>query len=128
MKKTLVSIARIFLGLVFLSAGINGYFVIFGLDPFIQTSPQAMQLFPFDYLLIFEKSTEVVCAILLLSNRFVPLALSLLAPIVVNIFLLHLFVDQSLLLVVTILSIAEFYLVWVYRQNFVRLFEKKPDI
>ncbi|MDQ0243728.1 putative membrane protein YphA (DoxX/SURF4 family) [Bacillus fengqiuensis] len=128
MKKTLASIARIFLGLVFLAAGVNGYFVIFGLDPFIQTSPQAMQLFQFKYLLILEKSMEVLCAVLLLRNRFVPLALSLLTPIVANIFLLHLFVDHSLLLLATILSITHVYLLWIYKQNFVKIFEKKPAL
>lgn len=114
--------------MVFLAAGVNGYFVILGLNPFIQTSPQAMQLFPFDYLLVFEKSTEVVCAILLLSNRFVPLTLLVLAPIVANIFLLHLFVDPSLLLLAIVLSIAEGYLLWIYKQHFVKIFEKKSSI
>ncbi|MCD8510606.1 MAG: hypothetical protein LRY73_12530 [Bacillus sp. (in: Bacteria)] len=80
----------------FLGAGINGYFVIFGLDPFIPTSPEAMILFQFDYLLIVEKTLEIICGILLLLNRFIPLTIAILAPIVANIFLLHVFVDQFL--------------------------------
>ena len=58
-------ISRVFLGVVFLLAGLNGYFVIFGLEPFIATSPEAMALFEFEYLLIVEKSLEVICGILL---------------------------------------------------------------
>lgn len=45
MSKLIMFICRIFLGVVFLGAGINGYFVIFGKELFISTSPQAMALF-----------------------------------------------------------------------------------
>ena len=68
------------MGIVFLVAGINGYVYLFGLEPFIATSPEAMQLFQFDYLLVVEKSLEIICGILLLANRYVPLALAILAP------------------------------------------------
>ena len=56
------------------------------------TSPEAMQLFQFDYLLVVEKSLEIICGILLLANRYVPLAIAILAPLIANIFLLHVFV------------------------------------
>lgn len=126
MKKALLHIPRFFLGFVFLVAGINGYFVIFGWKPFIETSPEAMVLFQFDYLLILEKALEIVCGILLLSNRFVPLALAVLSPIVANIFLLHLFVDPSLLPLAFILVILLVILLFLYRESFVGIFEKKP--
>ena len=86
MIKILMHISRLFLGVVFLIAGINGYFVIFGFEPFIATSPEAMALFEFKYLLIAEKSLEVICGILLIINQFIPLAISILSPIVTNIF------------------------------------------
>ena len=123
----LLLISRVFLGVVFLLAGLNGYFVIFGLEPFIATSPEAMALFEFEYLLIAEKSLEVICGILLLINRFIPLALAILSPIIVNIFLLHLFLDHSLLLLAVILLIIYGYLVWHYRENFKGILEKKPS-
>ena len=53
-------ICRLFLGVIFLVAGVNGYFVIFGLEPFIATSPEAMALFEFNYLLIAVKSVEII--------------------------------------------------------------------
>jgi uncharacterized membrane protein YphA (DoxX/SURF4 family) len=123
----MMQICRLLLGTVFLVAGINGYFVIFGLDPFMATSPEAMALFEFDYLLIAEKTLEVVCGLFLLLNRFIPLALSLLSPIIVNILLLHLFLDHSLLLLAILLTIAYVYLLFYFRENFKRLFEKKPS-
>ncbi|MFD1413412.1 DoxX family membrane protein [Oceanobacillus jeddahense] len=126
MSKAFMSISRIGLGFIFLIAGLNGYFVIFNFEPFIATSPEAMSLFEFDYLLIIEKSLEIICGILLIINRFVPLALAILSPIIVNIFLLHLFLDRSLLLLAVILVVMQSYLLFCYRKNFISLLEKKP--
>jgi uncharacterized membrane protein YphA (DoxX/SURF4 family) len=126
LSKTFLYISRFLFGSIFLVAGLNGYFVIFDLEPFIATSPEAMALFEFQYLLIFEKSLEILCGVLLLVNRFVPLALTILSPIVANIFLLHLFLDHSLLLLAVILVIMQGYLLFCYRKNFTSLFEKKP--
>nr|GGG71955.1 hypothetical protein GCM10011398_15370 [Virgibacillus oceani] len=126
MSKVLSYISRYLLGFIFLCAGINGYFVIVELDPFIATSPEAMALFEFDYLLIVEKSLEVICGVLLLINRFVPLALAILSPIVANIFLLHIFLDHSLLLLAVALVIMQIYLLFYYRKNFIYLLEKRP--
>ncbi|WP_052484030.1 hypothetical protein [Bacillus sp. OxB-1] len=79
MAMFLTKLCRFFLGIVFLVAGINGYFVIFGWEPFMATSPEAMALFAFDYLLIAEKSlvfirNRAAPALLLLpeDNRFIP--------------------------------------------------------
>lgn len=47
------------------------------------------------YLFTLLAVTEVVAGLLLLSNRFVPLALTLLAPIIVNIVFFHLFLEAS---------------------------------
>lgn len=126
MTKILVQISRLFLGVVFLVAGINGYFVIFGFDPFIETSPEAMALFEFKYLLIVEKSLEIICGILLLINQFTPIAIAILLPIVANILLLHLFLDHSLLLLAVLLVLTLGYLLFYYRRNFISILERKP--
>lgn len=126
LKKALIIIARLVLGIIFLGAGINGFVVAFGFEPFIETSDKAMQLFEFQYLLIFEKSLEVICGMLLILNRFVPLALAVLAPIIANILLLHLFVDHSLLLLAILLFTCHAFLLIIYKDNFMKIFEKKP--
>lgn len=118
--------SRLFLGIVFLVAGINGFFVIFGLEPFIATSPEAMALFEFKYLLIDEKLLEIICGILLLTNQFIPLAIAVLSPIVANIFLLHLFLGPSLLLLATLLVLG--YLLFVYRKSFIGIVQRKPNL
>lgn len=127
MTRVPLYISRLFLGFIFFVAGLNGYFVIFNLEPFIATSPKAMSLFEFQYLLIFEKSLEILCGILLIINRFIPLALAILSPIVANIFLLHLFVDHSLILLAIIIVILHIYLLFCFRENFIGILEKKPS-
>ncbi|MFP3122983.1 hypothetical protein OH784_09475 [Ectobacillus funiculus] len=127
MTNIFTHLPRLLLGVIFLIAGVNGYFVIFGLEPFIVTSPEAMALFEFKYLLIVEKSLEIICGVLLLSNLFVPLALAVLSPIVANIFLLHFSLDHSLLLAAIILIILHGYMLYYYRNNFKSILEKKPS-
>ncbi|WP_257535946.1 hypothetical protein [Metabacillus litoralis] len=128
MTKIFMHITRLLLGVIFFGAGLNGYFVIFGIEPFIATSTEAMALFEFKYLLIVEKSLEVLCGILLLMNRFVPLTLAILTPIIVNILLLHLFLDHSLLPLAIILVILHCYLLYLYRNSFKSILEQKPTL
>ncbi len=116
-------VPRFLLGVIFLGAGLNGWVVILGIDPLLPTSPQAMELLT-GYLLILEKSTEVICGIMLLINRFVPAALVVLAPIVVNILLFHLFVDPALLPFAVFVTIMEAYLLWRYRVKIMPLLQK----
>lgn len=122
-----MQISKLFLGVVFLGAGLNGYAVILGLEPFAPTSPEAMALFEFKYLLIEEKTLEVLCGVLLLTNRFVPLAIAILSPIVANIFLLHVFLDHSLLLLAVMLLVTHGYLLIYYRKNFKSILERRPN-
>ncbi len=126
LTKLWMQICRIFLGVMFLVAGVNGYFVILGLDPFIATSPDAMALFEFEYLLIIEKSLEVICGVLLLIHQFIPLVLTILSPITANIFLLHLFLDPSLLALAIVLVLCHGYLLYYYKDNFIAILERKP--
>ena len=82
--------ARIFLGLIFFVFGLNGFLQFMPQPP----QPEAAGAFigalaATGYMFPLIKGTEVVAGLLLLSGRFVPLALTLLAPIIVNIALFH---------------------------------------
>jgi hypothetical protein len=61
----------------------------------------------FFYLL---KVTEIICGLMLLTGRFVPLALVVLAPVIINIFLVHLFLMPQGLLVAVVLGALEIFL------------------
>jgi hypothetical protein len=106
MKITSV-IARFLLGLIFLVFGLNGFFHFLPMSP--PPSGTAAQffgaLFVSNYLVVIFL-LQIVSAILLLLNRYVPLALTLLAPIIVNILLIHMLMVPSgipLSIVVTVL-------------------------
>jgi putative oxidoreductase len=92
--------ARYLLGLIFLVFGANGLMMIFAGSGFIPMPPPKPEmatifggLFGAVYLMPLVKIIEVVAGVMLLSGRYVPLALTLLGPVVVNILGLHLFVD-----------------------------------
>jgi hypothetical protein len=63
------------------------------------------------------KGVEVVSAVMLLASFMVPLALTLLAPIIVNIALFHVVLAPGLAMVVLLLGL-ELYLAWSYRAAF----------
>ena len=70
------------------------------------------------YLMPLAHAIELVGGVLLLTNLFVPLALTLLAPVIVNILAFHLlFAPSGLALPVVVLA-AELVVAWRYRAAF----------
>ena len=126
--KVLPRIAELLLGLIFLGAGMNGYAVLFGFEPFAPTSPAAMEFLGDGYFLALEKGVEIIAGTLLLIRRFVPLTLVVLASLIVNIVAFHIFIDSNLLALAILIAILEGFLVWVYRNNFKGLLASKPVI
>jgi hypothetical protein len=110
--------ARYLLGLIFFVFGLN-FFLHFIPMPTNTPAPAAAfggAMMATGYLFYLLKVTEVTSGILLLANRFVPLALTLLAPIIVNIFCFHLFLEGAATLPLPIVIVAlEIYLAWSYR-------------
>ncbi len=114
--------ARILLGLLFLVFGSNGLMMIFtgsGFIPMPPPKPEVAEilggLFRISYMMPLVKSLQVFSALLLLSGLFVNLALIFLGPIVVNILLVHIFVEPAglvMALVVTILYSIVLYSRW----------------
>ena len=124
--KIIIRVAEVLLGAIFLGAGLNGYAVLFGFEPFAPTSPAAMDFLESGYLLALEKGVEIIAGLLLIVGRFVPLALVLLASLIVNIFAFHVFVDSELLLLAIVVALLEVFLAWCYRDSFTGLFVSKP--
>jgi uncharacterized membrane protein YphA (DoxX/SURF4 family) len=82
--------ARILLGLVFFVFGLNGFLGFLPQPPMPDKAGAFMgALAATGYMFPLIKGVEVIAGALLLANRFVPLALALLAPNVVNIVLFH---------------------------------------
>ncbi len=115
------TVARILLGLTFLVFGLNGFLNF--IPPPTKPMPEAIVTFSValmksGYLFQLVKGTEVLVGVLLLANRFVPLALALIAPVVVNIVAVHLFLDRSGLAIATVVLALELFLAWRYRSAY----------
>ena len=128
--KFVAPIARILLGLVFVVFGIN-YFV-----PFMPAQPppppEALPLLGglvASKMLTFVKIIEIGAGVLLLANRFVPLATAVLAPIVIAITFVHVMLVPSGLLIAVVLVALELALAWSYRSAFAPMLRAKviPD-
>jgi putative oxidoreductase len=87
--KIAVLIARILLGLMFLVFGLNGFLHFIPMPPPAGLAGQYMGALFVSHYLVAVFALEVVGGALFLANRFVPLALILLGPVIVNILLFH---------------------------------------
>jgi uncharacterized membrane protein YphA (DoxX/SURF4 family) len=114
--------ARLLLGLVFFVFGLNGFL------QFLPTPPAPEKAMAFlgalattGYMFPLIKSVEVIGGALLLSNRFVPLALAIVAPNVVNIVLFHAVLPPGGLAVALFVLALELFTAWSYRDAFAPL-------
>jgi hypothetical protein len=112
--------ARVVLGLMFFVFGLN-YFLNFLPAP-SEALPEAAAAFlggltASGYVFPLIKAIEVAAGAALLTNRFVPLALTLLAPVIVNIAAFHFLLAPSYGMPIAILAL-ELFLAWSYRAVF----------
>ena len=117
--KTATLIARIVLGLIFVVFGLNGI-LHFITQP---EMPQAAITFfgglaAAGYMLPLLFGTQIVGGVLLLIGMVVPLALLILAPVIVNILGFHLFVSPSGLGFALVVAALELFLAWAHRDAF----------
>jgi putative oxidoreductase len=82
-------IARILLGLLFLVFGLNGFLHFIPMAPPAGLAGQYMGVLFLSHYLVTVFLLQTIGGALLLANRFVPLALVLLGPVLVNILLFH---------------------------------------
>ncbi len=121
------TIARYLLGLMFLVFGLNGFLNF--LHPPAPASPVAVQFMTAvtaSHFIVLIFLVQVVAAVLLLANRFVPLALVLLAAVIVNILNYHLTMDPSGLPPGLFAAILWAFTFWGSRSSFARLLQPGP--
>src|SRR5262245_15791814 len=124
--RIVTAIVRILLGLMFLVFGLNGFL---NFIPQPKDIPQEIitvmgALMKAGYMTVVS-GAEVLTAVLLLMNRFVPLALALLAPIIVGILTFHIFMAPATIVPGIIVTAMELYLAWAYRGAFRPMLEAK---
>ncbi len=131
-KKTATTAARVLLGLIFTVNGLNGLMMVFTGNGFLPMAPMPEAAGSFmgalgatGYMFPVIKVVELVGGVALLLGMFAPLGLVLLAPIIVNIFLFHLFLAPSgLIIAVVVVALAAF-LGHAWRDTYKPLFKKK---
>lgn len=122
--KTVATVFRYLMGAVFLVFGLNG-FLNFIPAPDLPLKAQAFMggLGAAPYFFPMLKGLEVVSGALLLSGRYVPLAIAILGPITLNIFLFHLTLTP-INPVAFIVFIGNLFLAYAYSDHFKGVFAK----
>ena len=119
-------IARILLGLIFFVFGLNGFLQFIPMGPMpAGLAGQYITVMMQSHYFYFVAAVQVAGGALLLIGRYIPLGLTLLGPVIVNILLYHLLMDLKgipMAIIVTILWGIVFYR---HRQYFSGLFAQK---
>ena len=113
---------RVLIGLLFTTTGLNGFLNFMPAPDPSTMAPAGVAftaaLYATGYMLQLASGVQLVAGVLLVVGRFVPLALAILAPMVVNIFLIHVFLEPSGLGIAIVVVAAEIGLAWAYRDKF----------
>ena len=124
--KIVTLIARLLLGLIFVVFGLNGFLNFLNMGPMPSgLAGQFIGALAQSHYLWVVAALQVAGGALLLVNRFVPLGLVLLGPVIVNIILYHVFLSPTgiaLAIVVAILWLIVFY---GHRQYFSGIFVQR---
>ena len=124
--RIVTAIVRVLLGVMFLVFGLNGFLNFIpapkDLPPDLVTVSTG--LMKGGYMTVVS-ATEILVALLLLTNLFVPLALALLAPIVVGIITFHIAIAPATIVPGIVVLVMELYLAWAYRGAFRPMLQAK---
>jgi len=116
------TIVRLLFGACWLFFGLHGFFN-FDFMPKPPPMPErASALFQglvgSGYMMPLISGTEVLAGVLLVSGLFVPLALAIMAPIIVNIVAFHLYANREGIEVALVVLALELFLAFAYRKAF----------
>jgi putative oxidoreductase len=124
--KIVTLVARLLLGLIFVVFGLNGFLQFLNMGP--MPSGLAGQfigaLFQSHYFWVVA-ALQVIGGALLLVNRYVPLALVLLGPVIVNILCYHVFLLPAGILMAIVVTVLWGIVFYSHRQYFSGIFVQK---
>jgi hypothetical protein len=125
--RILVLVARILLGLAFFVFGLNKI-VTFLPMPMPTGEAGALMLIWYTHKwLMFYGFIETAAGLMLLVGRFVPLGLTLLAGVGLNILLFQVTFEPKGLPIPLVLTVLEIFLVYAYRASFAGIFSAKAQ-
>ena len=123
--KYIFVIARVLLGLVFTVFGLNAFLHFFPTPPVPGLAGQFMGALLGSHYYVIAFGTELIGGALLLSNRYVPLALTMLGPVIVNILSFHMFLDSENMALAIVVAVLWFLVFSQVRSAFAGLFVAK---
>ena len=116
--KVLTIIARVLLGLVFIVFGSNAFLNFIPAPPPPGLAGDFTKVFLASGYIYFIGGFQVIAGLLLLIGQFVPLGLTILGAIIVNIWAFHLLMMPEGLPPGIVVTILELFLLWRYRDAF----------
>lgn len=127
----LPAIARFLLGVPLIVFGLNGFLNFIPPPP--APLPEGATAFlgaltETGYMLQLIGLTHLTVGVLLVINRFVPLALALFAPFMVNSIAFHSFLERSGLPMAIAFLVLELYLVWKYRAAYRSMLRARVNV
>ena len=130
--KIAMVIVRTLMGLLFLMSSVTFFLMMNGVMAMPEMPDGPLKTFneglaASSYFFILLKVTEFVCGLLLLIGRYVPLAMVILSPIIINIVLTHLFLMPSGIGPGLFLAFGNIFLAYYYRDAFKPLLTSKYE-
>ena len=122
--------ARLLLGLLFVVMGLNGFLLFMPPPPAGSIPPNAAAfsgaMFASHYMYM-TSAVQLLCGLLLFVNRFVPLAIVVLAGVLVNILTFHITMWPQTLFPLPVIAVLLWFLTaWPLRDRFSALFAAAP--
>ena len=122
--KIVSTIARYLLGFIFLTFGLNGFLHFIPMPPPTGIAGQFLGAIVVSRLYVVLFLLQIVPALLLLANRYVPLALTILGAIVFNILCIHIFMAPAGLPLALLVTILWFLTAWNVRSSFAPILQR----
>jgi hypothetical protein len=123
--KVVVLIARLLLGAVFVFFGMNLFLNFLHAPMPTGVAGEFSGALASSHYLWFVAAFQVIPGLFLLFNRYVPLGLALLAPVIFNILLFHILMAPSGLLIAVIVALLWVLVYHRHRAAFSGLFQKQ---
>lgn len=123
-----VLIARVLLGLIFVVFGLNGFLNFINMGPMpTGLAGQFVGALALSHYFWVVSALQVIGGALLLMNRYVPLGLVLLGPVIVNIVLYHVFLNPSGALMAGVVVVLWLIVFYGHRRYFTPLFVQRAS-
>jgi putative oxidoreductase len=114
-------VVRVLLGLVFVVFGSNAFLHFIQMPPMQGHAADFMRALAETGYIKVIAAVQIAGGLLLLIGRYVPLGLTLLGPVIVNILCYHFFIDPQGLPVALVVAVLALFLLWHYRAHFAGL-------